>query len=85
MYTRLSTQWNQIIDHVIMAYQLWARSPEGDKSSTKIGSSRVGIEIGEALPDFLKNRDRDRGGLSKKSGRVEGIGILFEKSRVKSG
>ena len=43
--------------------QVWARSPEGDKSPTKIGSSRVGIGIGEGLPDFLTNRDRDRGGL----------------------
>ena len=45
------------------AIQVWARSPEGDKSPTKIGSSRVGIGIGEGLPDFLTNRDRDRGGL----------------------
>ena len=37
------------------------------------------------LPDFSRNRDRDRGGLSKKSGRVGGIGILFERSRDKSG
>ena len=64
--------------------QAWARYLEGDNISTKIGSSRVEIEIG-GLPDFSRNRDRDRGGLSKKSGRVEGIGILFERSRDKSG
>ena len=63
--------------------QLWARYLEGDNISTKIGSGRDRDRGG--LPDFLKNRDRDRGGLSKKSGRVGGIGILFERSRDKSG
>ena len=56
------------------ADQLWARSPEEDRSPTKIESSRVGIEIGEALPDLSKNRDRDRGGLDK-SGSGSGIGM----------
>ena len=48
-------------------------------SRQKSGRDRGG------LPDFSRNRDRDRGGLSKKSGRVGGIGILVERSRDKSG
>ena len=33
-------------------HQLWARYLEGDNISTKIGSGRVEIEIGEASPTF---------------------------------
>ena len=52
-------------------YQLWARYLEGDNISTKIGSSRVEIEIGEASPIFQE---------------IEiGIGEALVKSRVGSG
>ena len=52
-------------------YQAWAGYLEGDNISTKIGSSRVEIEIGEASPIFQE---------------IEiGIGEALVKSRVGSG
>ena len=52
-------------------HQAWARYLEGDNISTKIGSSRVEIEIGEASPIFQE---------------IEiGIGEALVKSRVGSG
>ena len=42
----------------LFGYQPWARSPEGDKFPTEIGSGRVGIGIEGGLLDFLKNWDR---------------------------
>ena len=59
--------------------QAWAGYLEGDNISTKIGSSRV--EIGEASPIF---QEIGIGEALVKS-RVGGIGILFERSRDKSG
>ena len=51
--------------------QAWAGYLEGDNISTKIGSSRVEIEIGEASPIFQE---------------IEiGIGEALVKSRVGSG
>ena len=56
---------------VICTHQPWARYLEGDNILTKIGSSRVEIEIGEASPIFQE---------------IEiGIGEALVKSRVGSG
>ena len=63
--------------------QPWARYLEGDNISTKIGSSRVEIEIGEASPIFQEIEIGIGEALVKS--RVGGIGILFERSQDKSG